>query len=189
MRFESQKKNCLIKKDKSKKKTIDKDIKKLVELINSMPDYYTTSSCSGRISLIEISESGRKNETKWLLVKHAKVDFEEIEDALKKISRKTIWLLEESMILHICCCNLEAAKKMLKICRGAGLKRAGIITFGRKIMIEAFGTEKLETIVAEKGTVIVSDDYLKVLIREANKKHANNLKKIEKLYNKINLTS
>lgn len=188
MRFESQKKNCLIKKDKSKKKTIDKDIKKLVELINSMPDYYTTSSCSGRISLIEISESGRKNETKWLLVKHAKVDFEEIKNALK-IGKKAVWFLEESMILHICCCNLEAAKKMLKICRGAGLKRVGIITFGKKIMIEAFGTEKLDTIVAEKGNVIVSDDYLRVLIREANKKHANNLKKIEKLYNKINLTS
>ena len=62
------------------------------------------------------------------------------------------------------------------------MKRAGIVTAGRKILIEAFGTDFLDTIVADNGKVLVNEDYLKILILEANKKLKRNKEKIERFY-------
>ena len=54
MVFEQQKKTVLSKLDKSKKGSIDKGILKLVNTINKNSNYYTTSTCSGRIILLEL---------------------------------------------------------------------------------------------------------------------------------------
>ena len=47
MNFDNEKKQCLEKIDNSKKQSIDSGIKKIVDLLNSKENYYTTSSCSG----------------------------------------------------------------------------------------------------------------------------------------------
>jgi len=57
MTFQKHKKDFLNKKDKSKKGSIDGEIKKLVDKINSLENYYTTSSCSGRILIAKIPDS------------------------------------------------------------------------------------------------------------------------------------
>ena len=50
--FESEKRRVLEEKeDASRKGSIDAPISELVEYINKQEDYYTTSSCSGRIIL------------------------------------------------------------------------------------------------------------------------------------------
>ena len=183
MTFDRQKQQVLSRIDKSKKGSIDKAIKGLVDIINSHPDYYTSSSCSGRISITEVT--GKKPEYNWLFLTHNKASIKEIRQVLETLSKKKIWLKHEPMILHICCRNLESAKKMLYICHEAGLKRAGIITFGKKIMIETFGTDKMDVPISEKGDLLIDDNYLKILVKEANVMHEKNLSRIDRLYNKI----
>lgn len=51
--FKQWKKQCLNKLDLSKKGNIDEDIKTLVSFLNNSDNYFTTSSCSGRIILID----------------------------------------------------------------------------------------------------------------------------------------
>ena len=53
MDFEKQKKDVLSKIDKSKKGSVDEGIKAVLDILNSKPAYFTTSSCSGRIVIIE----------------------------------------------------------------------------------------------------------------------------------------
>lgn len=183
MTFDKQKQQVLSRLDKSKKGSIDKDIKSLVNIINSLSDYYTSSSCSGRISITEVT--GKKQEYNWLFVTHSKANFNHIKKTLEQPQEKNLWLKHEPMILHICCRDIDSAKKMLDICHDAGLKRAGIITFGKKIMIETFGTDKMDVPISEKGNLLVNEVYLKVLIREANGMHEKNLARIERLYKKI----
>ncbi len=84
--FAKEKSDFLRKKDKSKKGTVDEDIKEIVNVINSKQDYYTTSSCSGRIVLLEM-KSKRKYECNWIFTKHNKVNFDEIYNALKKYNK------------------------------------------------------------------------------------------------------
>ncbi|MBW2975642.1 hypothetical protein KY366_08030 [Candidatus Woesearchaeota archaeon] len=177
--FDKQKKDCLAKKDKSRKKSIDRDIKQLIDLINSMEDYYTTSSCSGRILLIE-KKSDRKQDARFAFAEHKKADFKAIK-ALE-LPRDDVWLKQESIIIHVCCRDLEAANRLLREVRDLGIKRAGIIHIGKRIIIEIIGTESMETLIARDGRMLVDDDYLKILVKEANKKLDRNKGKIDELY-------
>jgi tRNA wybutosine-synthesizing protein 3 len=80
---------------------------------------------------------------------------------------------------------MEAAKKLLKIARDSGIKRAGIININKRIIIEIIGTESMETIITKNSKMLVDDTYLRILIEEANKKLEKNRKKINKLYRVI----
>ena len=183
MLFDQQKKDCLNRIDKSIKKSIDKEIKLLVDLINNLNDYYTTSSCSGRILLIN-KKTDKKKDIKFVFVEHKKTNFKTIKESLQDTSGN-IWLRQESIILHVCCRNMEAAKKLLKIARDSGIKRAGIININKRIIIEIIGTESMETIITKNNEMLVDDNYLKILIKEANKKIKINKNKINKLQNTI----
>ena len=88
--FSKEKSDFLKKRDKSKKGCVDKDIKEIINIINSRKDYYTTSSCSGRIVLLE-RLFRKKNESNWIFVKHYKIKFNEIKNHLKNKIKNEIW--------------------------------------------------------------------------------------------------
>jgi len=186
MLFDKRKKDILSKIDKSKKSSIDKDIKKLIDLINSKKNYYTTSSCSGRILLISIPKNYQKNKVEWHFVSHKKANLKQIKDALKKIkTKKDVWLRQESMILHIASRTLKDAQKLRDLASNLGFKRSGIIASRKNIIMELIATENMDTIVMKNGKILVNDDYLKIIIKEANKKLARTKKKIKVLYKKL----
>jgi|SRR3989344_2420123 len=169
MNFATEKKNFLTKKDKSTKASIDEDIKDLLDSINKNPDYYTTSSCSGRIVLLNTEDKKRST---WLFVSH---------EPIKELPiQEKSYFLQEPIILHIACRNLEAAKKLLQIANEIGLGKSGIISL-EKIIVELKGTERIETIV----TPDLPEDYLTLLIEEANRKLQRTKEKIKKLKEKL----
>jgi len=178
MTFELDKKNILGKTDKSQKGKIDEDIQELVGLINSKKEYYTTSSCSGRIVVIELPESGRKNQARWLLVKHGPVNLQEIKDSIK--SEEDVWLKQEGMILHVCCKNIEAAEKLVNTAKNSGFKRTGMISVNKRYVVEVVSTENVSTILSKKGKILVTDEYISELVSECNTKLEQNKKKIDK---------
>jgi len=195
--FLKEKSDFLKKIDKSKRGAIDEGILKFVNEINSKVDYYTTSSCSGRIVLLEM-KSKKKNECNWIFAKHDKVKFNEISKALIKHSIKNkfnkekfnknklnkknnyeIWFKQQPLILHIACRDLEAAKRFLEVSRKI-FRRAGIIGItNKKVTIEIIGSEHLETVVKDKNFV-ADEKYLKNLVKYANRNFGENSKKIFK---------
>jgi len=183
MSFEKEKKDVLGKKDKSKKQDIDKDIRPLFDLINSLPNYYTTSSCAGRILVLSIPKDYRKDKVGWLFASHDAVEFKNIKEALggNKIKGKDIWFREESIILHVCCRTLDDANKMIDIARDIGFKRSGIISL-KKIMLEIMSTEHIHVPVVLNGRLLIDDKYLKILVWEANKKLKRTKDKIKRFY-------
>ena len=185
--FQNQKKGFLIKKDKSRKGSIDKKIRKLVDKINSLENYYTTSSCSGRILILIMPKSGKKQDTKWLFSSHYEVKLSEIKKILSKISTKEdIWFRAEPAIMHIAADTMENAVKLLNTARNIGFRRSGIIGVRKnKVSAELISTERLETIIAKKGKIIADEDYLRHLIAEANIKLEKTRKKINKFYSSI----
>jgi len=185
MNFDKEKKDCLNRIDKSKKGSVDKEIRQLVDCINSLSDYYTTSSCSGRILLIIIPKSGKKCDVDFLLASHDKVNFKEIKACLENIPEQDLWFRQESMILHVACRTIEDAQKILDLSTLAGFKHSGIITTKKKIIVEIIGSEQFDTIIAKHGNVFVSDEHLRLLVSEANKKLEINSRKIKKFYERI----
>jgi len=182
--FLQHKKTFLAKIDKSKIGKIDKRIKNLLDKINSNPHYYTTSSCSGRIVLIS-KKSELKNEASWLFVSHEKADPKDIIKALENLPKEEIWFRFEPLILHVCADTIGNAQLLVNMSRNLGLKRTGIQSTSKKICIEICGTEFIDTLVAKEGKILVSIDYLNILVEEANKKMERNLSKIKNFEKEI----
>ena len=84
--LESIEKACHIKK-------VDDGILPILHLINASSSYYTSSSCAGRIVLLEIPNIGNKKEAVFLGKWHRTIDQDEIKKAVEKANRGLIWLL------------------------------------------------------------------------------------------------
>lgn len=112
--------------DHSYKGSIDLPILELVMFINNLNNYYTTSSCSGRISIFENGIEAKQ--IKWLLVKHRLVSKLELLDVVNRNedSNSLIVLKCEAFILHINCRDLDSAKELHNIATICGFRESGI---------------------------------------------------------------
>ena len=239
--FNQRKKDVLSKTDKSSAGKWDGKIISLCDKINSEENYYTTSSCSGRIILMINQE--KKGENLFLFVSHDKVSFKELKSVLNNLLspkardinysrpdfvinendksqnahpesafgqdsslRKKVKMLTNSMqsstinvlkkseiknlkvkfkmepaIIHIACKTLEDAEKLFEIGKNAGWKRLGIIGTRNGFTFELNSTEKLEFPIVQNKKILVDDDFLKIIVDDANRKLEMSWLKIQKL--------
>ncbi|CAL1528257.1 unnamed protein product [Lymnaea stagnalis] len=181
--FSNQKLQRLVHVDLSKKGSVDDALIDIVDLINSLPQYFTTSSCSGRIILFENhSDEVQKKGCKWLYVSHDPVQLENISEALKDAENVTT-LKFEPMVMHIQCQTLESAQKMHQAAVSSGFRNSGI-TIGTKgkIMMAVRSTHSLEAPLASEGQVLVSSEYIQFLIKNANTKMEENFRRITRFH-------
>ena len=171
--FEKQKQERLSRADYSKKGSIDSRIASLVEEINNKEEYYTTSSCSGRI--IIYSEGKNKKEARWILVSHDEISQQDVKNAVQKSGEKLLWFKFEPLIMHVACDSLESAQNLVNCARQAGFKKSGIIEI-RKFIVEIRGID----IISSPLNPDIDDSYLGLLVREANNKMKKNHLRINK---------
>jgi tRNA wybutosine-synthesizing protein 3 len=160
----------LEKEDKSRKGDVDVDAKPVILALNNSPHFYTTSSCSGRISLFREAKSKKKFDSGWLFVKHGEVTKHEIIDSLKSVPFDTVWFRQEAPIFHVACRDQDSALLLLELCRDLGFKHSGIIGLGRRVMVEIIFNEKIDCPISENKELLVCDDHLDLLISKANEK-------------------
>jgi len=179
--FLKRKKDVLSKADKSHKTNWDEKITKLCNKINSLDNYYTTSSCSGRIILM--IDQKKKGEDLFVSVYHDKVSFKKIKEDLDKAIKlkKKIKFKFEPCILHISCRSFEDAEKLYNKTKTAGWKKSGIIGMKNGFTLEISGSERLEFPIIQEEKILVSDEFLKIVIEEANKKLERNWERIQKM--------
>ena len=185
--FDSAKKICLdklYKPDRSRKGDVDEPIIPFIEYLNSLNNYYTTSSCSGRIYVL--TQVDKKPDVKWLYVSHELVDVEKILETLhQELPRDRIWLRQENMILHIACRTMEDANLILKISRDIGYRRSGIIADSNLIIVEICSTEKMDVPISDNGKLIVDENYIRLIIEIANEKFSKGREKLIQLEKEI----
>ena len=166
--------------DAKAKKLVDEDAMPFVDEINEKDDYFTSSSCYGRIYLIDLP-SRKKNESLFIEKHHRPVTFTEMKRGLDEHDGK-IWFRQEAFILHISCRDVESARKALEAKTRAGIKRGGIFNIkDGRVQIEIEGTQKIDCPVKDGKKMLVSDEYFNYLIELANDKIENNIKDWERL--------
>lgn len=181
--FKQRRRDVLFKDDKSFKKSWDEKIVKLCEKINSLENYYTTSSCSGRIVLMVNQD--KKDRNLFFKVYHDLISFDELKNDLNiiiKQNEKSIKFKLDPCALHIACKRLEDAEDLCNKTKLAGWKECGLISFKNKI-VELKSTEKLEFPIIDRDKILVNDEFLKIIVDESNKKLKKSWMKIEKLSN------
>ncbi len=184
MDFDHDKRMALTKKDKSRKGTVDAGIRALCDIINNKENYYTTSSCSGRIQLLWIAPSRKKHETKFLYSTHDRADAKEVIKTLHE-SDGEVWLRTECFILHVVCRTIRDADSLLRACHQLGLKRAGIISMGPKLTIEIINHPRIDAPLRTEGNILVQDHYIKFLTELGNTLLDKNRDMIARLEKKI----
>lgn len=170
MDFDKNKKDILGKQDKSKKGDIDEKIADLCSLINSKKDYFTLSSCAGRIVLIKIPEGNKKNEVEWLAITHDLAKPEDFKKALDNYDGKEkVFFRMEGAILHVCCRTIKDSQELLDAAKENGFKRSGIFSANKKIIVELICSENMSAPVFDNKRLI-DDNYLNYLVNLANEK-------------------
>lgn len=182
MGFEQQKLKQLEMQDNSSIGKWDRKIEKLCLRLNKNKDYYTTSSCAGRIILIK--NQVKKEKGLFVLRVHDKIKLAELSRILRNLN-DDVDFRQEPCILHVACSSLESANKLLRKAIFSGWKRSGIITAGKRFILELMSTEHLDVPVVRNGKLIVDSNYLKILVKEANSKLERTWQKIIKLENLI----
>ena len=135
--FLENKKNALqkLKMARSEKK-VDVGILPILDIINSSDDYYTSSSCYGRIVLLELPAIGDKKNAKFVGKWHRTVNADEVTSSLENAKTGQLWLLAQSSIIHIGAKTNEAADKILKIAYSCGFKHSGFKSIENRYVVE-----------------------------------------------------
>ncbi|KAE8291429.1 tRNA wybutosine-synthesizing protein 3-like protein [Larimichthys crocea] len=186
--FRQWKKQSLNKLDHSKKGTVDEDIQHVVSLLNSREEYFTTSSCSGRIVLIDGAADRsdvQKQDCVWLFVSHHKC---QPEDVISGVSRSggDAMLKFEPFVLHVQCRRLEDAQLMHSVAINSGFRNSGL-TVGKtgKIITAVRSTHGLEVPLSHEGKLLVEHEYIHFLTQIANQKMEENLRRIDRFYQNL----
>ena len=169
--------------DHSIKKSIDKNILPIFDFLNSLPDYFTTSSCSGRIVLYNEDRSNKNDADidPWLLISHEPISFEQINSSLVSYTKQPLTprlsFKFEPMIMHVEARSLEAAQKLLKSAVQSGFRNSGISFSSKRIIVAIRCTIKLDVPILydNRGICMLEQAYLEQLTFIANEKmKANN---------------
>lgn len=155
---------------------VDEEVLPIIEAINTNPDYFTTSSCAGRIAVIELPEIGDKEAAEFLGKWHREVEAQEIVEAYSKVKdHKNIFLLAQSPIIHVRCRTLKSAVALRNLAVESGLKYSTIKSLTldsnndpQKIVVEILSSENIHVPIAKDVKVFPDEDYLSFLVENAN---------------------
>jgi tRNA wybutosine-synthesizing protein 3 len=165
-----------------KKGKADKKIVPLCRHISKTKNYFTSSSCAGRIVLLDVGKEGNKKEAAFHSKWHRKVKLKEVMEEIKrKQKEEELWFKLDPFILHLGTNKLKNAKKILMQARKAGIKRAGIMTAEEgKFIVELIGTQSISLPVKIKEKILIREEYLKQIIEKANQKLEKNYLQLKK---------
>jgi len=180
--FEEQKKKAL---ERLRIRGADEEVAGIIEKLNRLEDFYTTSSCSGRVALICIPEIGAKREAEFIGKWHRAVTKEEVLAAIKAPKQGEVWLLSQSPILHVSCRGLEKAKALLRIAIESGFKYSGIKAISKdngKVMMEIMSTERMDVPLGEDDMLFCGESYMGYIVSKANFMLTRGKGKLERFY-------
>lgn len=147
---------------------VDPEVLPVLELINERKDSFTTSSCAGRIGLLEIPEIGDKQGARFIGKWHRVVSREEVRKALESYEKDYLYLMVQSPIFHIYCRTENEAKQLFRIGKEAGFKDTSYRTLSTPYLVELMSTEQLSIPLAMDGEIFPNHQYLDFMVERAN---------------------
>ncbi len=170
--------------DAVRQKRADKQIIPFCRFLAGTKNFFSSSTCAGRIVLLSVNKKETKKEAAFHAKWHRKVKFSELWKALEQKSVDDLWFKMEPFILHIGTNNIGNAQKFLGVVKSVGIKRGGIQVLKEgKIIFEINGTQHISCPAKEGKKILFSKEYAKKLLGKANTKLEKNyelLKRLEK---------
>ena len=173
--------------DLSKKGSIDEPIRLLIRKLNNLQDYFSLSSCSGRVMIASKERNNEKQNISWHANLHHCPSYDELKNNFK--GQNTI-LKYEPFVLHVQCKDFMSAKPLLSHALQSGFRNSGLIPAKQgRYVLGVRSTLTLELPVTdENGEILVSETYIEVLQKTIESKFAQNdiyIKRFEESIDKM----
>lgn len=167
-------------------KKADAQMVPLCRFVSRTRHFFTSSSCAGRIILLQLPKDENKKGAGFHRKWHRKVKEKELWEGIEEETKGELWFKLDPFILHIGSNSLENANAVLSAMKKAGVKRGGIIVAKPgKFLIEMQGTQGMSFPVKKGENVLVEKRFMKQVLEKANQKLAKNyamLKRLEKVF-------
>uniref|UniRef100_A0A0Q3R7D4 tRNA wybutosine-synthesizing protein 2/3/4 n=1 Tax=Setaria italica TaxID=4555 RepID=A0A0Q3R7D4_SETIT len=180
--------------DKSPKGGVDAPIAPLLEVLNSHPDLFTTSSCSGRVSVLAQPQEGQgqgaakpKKKARgggWVYVSHDPADPDAVVKQLfggsgSGAAGDELVFRFEPMIVAVECRDAAAAAALVAAAISAGFRESGITSLQKRAMVAIRCSIRMEVPLGQIDELVVSPEYIRYLVRIANCKMEANKKRMD----------
>lgn len=139
---------------------VDTKIRFLLNTINNIEGYYTTSSCSGRCIVLQLPTIGDKKNATFLGRWHDSFLVEDLKSSLEQRKSGLLFFLCQPPILHVVCKDFCMAEQMIEIGLHSGFKNSCLRSFRKKIVVELCSTETLHVPLGNGQEVYVTDCFL-----------------------------
>uniref|UniRef100_J3MLB2 tRNA wybutosine-synthesizing protein 2/3/4 n=1 Tax=Oryza brachyantha TaxID=4533 RepID=J3MLB2_ORYBR len=187
--------------DKSPKGGVDAPIAPLLDAINSHPDLFTTSSCSGRVSVLAQPPPAPQGEAKakkkargggWVYVSHDPADPEALVELLFGGKEEgggaggggdeLVFRFEPMIVAGGgggAGRDAAAAAALVSTAVAAGFRESGITSLVKRVMVALRCSIRMEVPLGQTEELVVSPDYIRYLVRIANSKMEANKKRMD----------
>lgn len=187
--------------DKSPKGSLDAPLIPLLNTLNQHPSFYTTSSCSGRISILSQpvlnpTTNAQKPKKKarggsWLFVSHDPADPDTVLSLLfpsesVQCSASTelseLVFRFEPLIIAVECKDLSSAQSLVSLAISCGFRESGITSANKRVIIAIRCSIRLEVPLGDTQKIRVSPEYVRYLVEVANEKMEANRRRTERFF-------
>jgi tRNA wybutosine-synthesizing protein 3 len=152
---------------------LDPGAEPVLRILNSMTSVVTTSSCVGRITVVEAKYPWERREcSRIIFKKHSEVSVGEIALLMAR-PFSDMWLKVSGPIIHMRVRSLKCASALLDLARRSGFKHSGIISLDERgpscCTLELNSPTQLIAPLRVDGVTLVRGAELRELVSVANR--------------------
>ncbi|MEM1712754.1 MAG: hypothetical protein QXO93_04600 [Acidilobaceae archaeon] len=162
---------------------LDPGAEEFLVLLNKPTLLATTSSCTGRITIIEGKWHWLRDEARIVFKSHSPIESRDIVSVVKLLGSSDLWIKVTGPILHFRTPRLLCAMRLLSHARSSGFKHSGIISINRRLghVVEVMSGVQLMIPLASRGSSLISIDELEKLIVTINEALVEGRRRLEEL--------
>jgi len=166
---------------------LDRDLIPILVVLNRDREIYTTSSCSGRIVIVDGNIPWTREETSVVFKSHIPITTSDLVFIYEKPPRKAYWLIVTGPIIHFSTTSFRKAVEVLKRARGVGFKHSGImhVSTSRGVFTELVTGVYMTQLLRLQDEYIVAPEYLNRILLVFNKALIEGKLRLQKLYEEL----
>ncbi|MCE4611406.1 MAG: hypothetical protein F7B17_05490 [Desulfurococcales archaeon] len=160
---------------------LDPGAERFLRSMNEPPKLYTTSSCTGRITVVEGRFHWLRDGARIVYKTHTHITVYELKRVLSR-PFKDLWLKATGPIVHLRAATIDCALQVLDASRRAGFKHSGIISRGVEgFTVEVMSSLQLHAPLRIEGEDLYSPEALESLVALANQILEEGWRRLEEL--------
>lgn len=161
---------------------LDEDLLDILLEFFKRPESYTTSSCSGRIVVVDSRMPWERRDATIIFKKHSIISLEEIEGLLKQPVLYRLWLIASGPIIHVVALTAKEALRILRIAREAGFKHSGVMSVSKKgYLVELRTGIRLAVLLKTPKGVVLNEMGLQEAVEAVNEAIIEGKKRLNRL--------